>query len=176
MRWILIWAVVAVLSASADAEEKQRQVISFYKVDDGAMLEMRVAAAGRPVTEFYHLTQLSCAERSNDIRLMLPIDKESSLALADTSLKRAKGRWTMIFKAHGKDYTKKVEFRAINDKRSQIALAAEITINFDDPVWKALVDKSGTKLWVMNGGLGTNVALTDETELSKFLAACQLGN
>ena len=28
----------------------------------------------------------------------------------------------------------------------------------------------------MNGGLGTNVAITDEADLTKFLAACHLGN
>ncbi len=176
MRWMWIFAILTVTGVSASAEDKQHQVTAFIKVDDGAVLDVREAVAGHLVTESYHLTQLSCTEHSNDIHLLLPIDKESSLAPADTTLKRAKGRWTMAFKAHGKDYSKKVEFKAIADKKSKTALAAEININFGDPLWKALVDKAGTKLWVMNGGLGTNVSLTDEAELAKFLGACHLGN
>ena len=176
MRWMLVLAVFAMMGVTASAEDKQRPVVSFIKIDDGAVLDEREAVAGHPIAEAYQLTQLSCAEHSKDIHLVLPIDKQASLALADTSLKRAKGRSTMEIKAHGKDFSKKVEFQAIADKKSRVALAAEITINFGDPLWTALVDKSGNKFWVMNGGLGTNVSVTDEAELAKFLGACHLGN
>lgn len=174
MRRMVTLAILVLAGLPAHAQEKDHRVVALVKIDDGAVLDVKDAVEGKPVTETYRLTQLSCTEHSNDIHLLLPVDKAASLALSDTTLKRAKGHWTMDFKAHGKDYSKKVEFRTVADKKSRITLAAEISVKFGDPLWKALTDKSGTKFWVMNGGLGTNVAVTDEAEVAKFVSACHL--
>lgn len=176
MRWMIGLATLVLVTLPLHAENKDRRIVTLVKIDDGAVLDEKEAVDGHPVADSYRLTQISCSGHSNDIRIVLPVDKNASLALADTTLKRAKGRWTMDFKAYGKDYSKKVEFRSISDKNSRVSLAAEISVNFGDPLWKALIDRSGTRFWVMNGGLGTNVAVTDEAELAKFLAACHLGN
>ena len=176
MRLMVSLAILVLAGLPVHAEDKDHRVITLAKIDDGAVLDEKDAVEGHATADSYRLTQISCSEHSNDIQIVLPVDKDASLAISDTTLKRARGRWTMDFKAHGKDFSKKVEFRAIADKKSRVALAAEITINFGDPLWTALVDKSGNKFWVMNGGLGTNVSVTDEAELAKFLGACHLGN
>lgn len=176
MRWIMSLIVLALTGLSAQAEEKNHHIVTLMKSDDGAVLDVKEPVHGHPSSLSYRLTQLRCSEGSKSIRVLLPVDKAASLAMGDTSLKRAKGRWTMMFKAHGADYSEKVEFRSIADKHSKIALAAEITVDYEDALWKALVDKSGNKLWAMNGGLGTAVSVPEETEVAKFLAACHIGN
>jgi hypothetical protein len=176
MRWIVSLAVLVVFGFPVQAEDKDHQTFSVLKIDDGAVLEERVPVRMQTMTDSYRLTQLRCTEGSKSILLLLPVDKSASLALEDSTLKRAKGRWSMVVKAHGKDYSEKVEFKTIADKKSKVALAAEITVDYEGPLWKALVDKSGNKFWVMNGGLGTNVSVSDEADLMKFLAACHLGN
>jgi hypothetical protein len=176
MRWIFSLAILFLTGLSAHAEDKDYSSSTLVKTGEGAVLELREPVRVHPVSDVYRLIELRCTEGSKSIRVLLPVDKAASLAMEDSTLKRAKGRWSMVFKAHGKDYSEKVEFRPIAEKRSRVALAAEITVEYDDPLWKALVDKSGNKFWIMNGGLGTNVSVTDEAELSKFLAACHLGN
>ena len=176
MRWILSLAILVLTAFFAQAEEKDHPTVALIKSDDGEILEVKEPVRQRPLTDLYRLTELRCTEGSKSIHLLLPVDKTASLALEDTTLKRAKGRWTMVIRAHGVDYSERVEFKSIADKKSKVALAAEISVNYEDPLWKALVDKSGNKFWVMNGGLGFPVSVTEEAEVAKFLAACHIGN
>jgi hypothetical protein len=175
MRWIFL-AFIVLAGLPAQAEERDHQSFTFIKSEEGAILEVREPVRAHPLSESYRLTVLHCTEGSKSIRVLMPVDKTASLALGDSTLKRAKGRWSMTIKAHGKDYSERVEFKAVSDKKSRVALAAEITIIYEDPLWKALVDKAGNKFWAMNGSMGTNVFVAEDAELVKFLSACHLGN
>jgi hypothetical protein len=174
MRWTFSLAILALMAVAGHAEEKAQQDFKLIKSEDGAILEFRTPVRVHPLSDTYRLTELICSEDSKSIQVLLPVDKSASLALEDSTLKRAKGRWSMVIKAHGKNYSERVEFRPIADKKSKVALAAEISIDYEDPLWMALVDKSGNKFWVMNGGLGTNVSVTDEANVAKFVALCHL--
>lgn len=147
MRWILSLAILFLTGLSVHAEDKERPSSTLVKTGEGAVLEVREPARVHPASDVYRMVELRCTEGSKSIRVVLPVDKTASLAMEDSTLKRAKGRWSMAFKAYGKDYSEKVEFRAITEKRSRIALAAEITVDYEGALWKALVDKSGNKFW-----------------------------
>lgn len=173
MQKFLLLAAAVCFITPALAQEQEDFSAAFSLVDGGAVYDEKIGIDGSLVSEAYQLTHLTCSTGSRKVRVLMPVPKDAADE-AETTLRQVKGQWQIDIKANGKVYRKDVTFKPVRDPISQFSEQAEITVEFGDPLWRALTDAKGDAFLAEAGGFGAYVSVGGTPEFKKFLAACKL--
>jgi hypothetical protein len=175
MRKLLFLAAVACVASPALAQEKEDFSAAVALIKGGAVYDEKIGIDGSLVSEAYQLTHLTCSTGSRKVRVLMPVPKDAADE-AETTLRQVKGQWQIGIQAYGKVYRKDVTFKPVRDPISQYSEQAEITVEFGDPLWRALTDAKGDAFLAEAGGFGAYVSVGGTPEFKRFLAACKLSS
>lgn len=177
MRLIAAAAALLVTSSAALAQEQEDVAASVARIKGGAVYDYKMGVDGSSLAERFTLTHVVCTDGSKSLRVMLPVSPEDDGTVFDSSgpkstLKKVGGTYQVTFLAAGKKIRKTMELKPVNDAKSQNPRQFVLRVDYESPLWAALVSGKPNDAVMLIGQGGMAVEVPGGPKLDAALKSC----